>query len=443
MNILIIDDEKAQVDVLTGFLKKQGVNVYSTTSPEEAIEFFKKHHITLVISDLNMPLIKGDELLEKLKNINPEVKFIIITAYGTIGKAVSVMKKGADDFIEKPVDLKKLLDKIRGLEEKYIVESSIKEIEEKINTSIPFINNEILAIYKTIHKIAPKDINVLITGESGSGKEIIAKTIHKLSKRSKQPFVAVNCAAIPETLFESEFFGHEKGAFTGAISSKKGKFEIANRGTIFLDEIGEIPLFLQAKLLRVIQEKTFERVGAEKTTNLDARIIAATNKDLKKMVKDGEFREDLYYRLNVVSINLPPLRKRKEDIPIFIDYFLEKFSNSKISISPQAKDILIKYHYPGNIRELENMIQRAIALCSGNVIQPSDLPDEIKIDEFIENDDSNSRNLNKEIEQIERSLIINALKENNWNQTKAAKSLGINERVIRYKIKKYNINKPE
>jgi transcriptional regulator with PAS, ATPase and Fis domain len=262
-----------------------------------------------------------------------------------------------------------------------------------------------------------------------------------LSHRGKYPFVAVNCAAIPDNLFESEFFGHEKGAFTGAVSRKKGKFELANRGTIFLDEVGEIPLYLQGKLLRVLQEHVIERVGGEQSIKIDARIIAATNRDIKTMVKKGEFREDLFYRLNVISLHLPPLRERKKDIPIFINYFLKKFSGGKIGISNSAKDILIKYHYPGNIRELENIIQRAVALCSDNLIKPEDLPDEIKLDNLKEYDSGIDLSLNKEIERLEKNLILEALKKFEWNKSKAAKSLGINERVIRYKIEKYSLKK--
>ncbi len=440
MKILIIDDEQSQVELLSGFLKKQGYSVISETSPKDAIKIIRENHIDLVISDFKMPEITGEELLKKALTINPELKFIMITAFGSVETAVNVMKLGAVDFLEKPVDLKELLKKINEIEEKLLKTRSIKEIEEKIDINIPFKNAKILDIYNTIYKIAPKDINVFITGESGTGKEIIAKTIHKLSHRSKKPFIAVNCAAIPENLFESELFGHEKGAFTGAISSKRGKFELSNKGTIFLDEIGEMPLHLQSKLLRAIQERKIEKVGSEKTISIDVRIISATNRDIKEMVKKGEFREDLYYRLNVISIELPPLRERREDIPIFIDYFLKEFSNSSISISPEAKDLLIKYHYPGNIRELENIIQRAVALCSGNIININDLPDDVRLAQLLEEDaDTSNINLNKEIEKLEKKLIIEALEKHNYNKTQAAKYLGINERVIRYKIDKYKL----
>jgi len=333
-----------------------------------------------------------------------------------------------------------LLDKIRSIEEDMLIHQSVKEIEQKIDIDIPFKNQKILEVYKTISKIAPTDINVLITGESGSGKEVIAKTIHKLSKRNKAPFVAVNCAAIPENLFESEFFGHEKGSFTGAISARKGKFELANKGTIFLDEVAEIPLNLQGKLLRVLQEKVIERVGAEKQIPVDVRVISATNKNLKKMVQEGKFREDLFFRIKVIEIELPPLRQRKEDIPIFIDYFLKKYSNSEIEITEEARDLLIKYNYPGNIRELENIIERAVALSNNNLITVKELPEEVvygdTIDETLPGIGSD---LKEEVEKLERKLILKALKENNWNKSQAAKSLNVNERVIRYKIKKYNI----
>ncbi len=443
MNILIIDDEKSQVELLKGFLKKQRYNVFATTNPKEALKLIKYRYINLVISDLKMPEISGDELLRRIKNINPDIKFILITAYGTIEKAVEIMKLGADDFITKPINLEELLEKIKKIEEEVCVKDIIKKIEDKIDVDIPFKNHKILEIYKIVHKIAPKDINVLITGESGSGKEVIAQTIHKLSNRKDKPFIAVNCAAIPENLFESEFFGHEKGAFTGAISSRKGKFELANKGTLFLDEVGEIPLHLQGKLLRALQEKVIEKVGSEKQIPVDVRIISATNKNLKEMVKNGKFREDLYYRLKVIEINLPPLRERKEDIPVFIDYFLNQFSEEPINISSEAKDLLIKYSYPGNIRELENIISRAVALCSNNIITPEDLPEEVRFgEEFFDEpipNLGNVKDLNEEVERLEKRLIYKALKENDWNKSKAARALNINERVIRYKIKKYNL----
>ena len=439
MNILIVDDEISQVNLLDGFLKKQGFTTFTATSPIDALTIIKKNSIDLVISDYKMPELTGEELFLEIKKINPEIKFIMLTAFGSIETAVNVLKHGAVDFIEKPVNLETLIQKIQDIEEKHIIENSVTVIENKIGIKIPFKNKKILEIYNTINKIATSDINVLILGESGTGKEVIAKTIHNLSKRADKPFVAVNCAAIPENLFESEFFGYEKGAFTGAVSKKKGKFFIANNGTIFLDEICEIPVYLQSKLLRVLQEKEIEPLGSEKTIPVNVRIISATNRDIKEMVKNEEFREDLYYRLNVVSLNLPPLRERREDIPVFIDYFLKNFSNNRITVSPEARDLLIKYHYPGNIRELENIIQRAIALCSGNVIKTKDLPEEVKLAQILENDSNVNLNLNKEIEKLEKKLILDALESSQWNKSKAAELLGINERVIRYKVKKYNL----
>ena len=441
MNILIVDDDRPQLELLEGFLKKQRFNVIATDNPEKALKIVKDRFINLVISDLKMPKIQGDELLIKLKKLNPEIKFILITAYGTIEKAVEIMKHGASDFITKPIDLKELLEKIKKIEEETTINETIKKIEEDIKIDIPFKNKKILEIYKIVYKIAPKDINVLITGESGSGKEVIAKTIHKLSKRAKNPFIPVNCAAIPENLFESEFFGHEKGAFTGAISSRKGKFELAHKGTIFLDEVGEIPLHLQGKLLRALQERVIEKVGSEKLIPVDVRVISATNRNLKNLVKENKFREDLFYRLNVIELNLPPLRERKEDIPIFIDIFLKKYSDEEIKITSEAMDLLLKYNYPGNIRELENIISRAIALCSDNIITPDDLPEEVIFsEEYIDEPIINGvTDLNEEVEKLEKKLILKALKEHNWNKSKAAKSLNINERVIRYKIKKYGL----
>ena len=439
MKILIVDDEKSQIDILEGFLKKQKHTIFATTNPTDAVDILKKHSINLILSDYKMPEMTGEELFLKVKSINPEIKFIMLTAYGTIDTAVNIMKLGAVDFIQKPIDLKLLIEKITQIEENILLNDAKENIEDKIDIDIPFKNSKILDVYKTIYKIAGNDINVFISGESGTGKEIIAKTIHQLSSRGRNRFMAVNCAAIPDNLFESELFGYEKGAFTGAVSSRKGKFLLANNGTIFLDEIGEVPMHLQGKLLRVLQERQIEPLGSEKTIQVNIRLISATNKNIKEMVKRGEFREDLYYRLNVISIDLPPLRERKEDISVFIEYFLKNLGNGNITISSEAKDLLIKYHYPGNIRELENIIQRAIALSNGKIITAKELSDEVKLSNILNENSHVNFNFSEEIARLEKKLIFEALEKFNYNKTQAAKSLGINERVIRYKIKKYNL----
>ncbi|MGC9022332.1 MAG: sigma 54-interacting transcriptional regulator, partial [Dissulfurimicrobium sp.] len=365
-----------------------------------------------------------------------------ITAYGAVDTAVRAMKLGADDFLEKPVDLTDLIQKIQEIDERVSVEEDIKTVRDFMDDG--YLPDGIIAnsltmkeVVSIAYKIARTPWAVLISGETGTGKEVMARLIHGLSDRKGRPFIEINCAAIPENLFESELFGHERGAFTGAVSLKRGKFELARGGTLFLDEIGEMPLALQPKLLRVLQEGRITRVGSEKDAVIDVRVLAATNRDLKGMSKIGQFREDLYYRLNVFEIEMPPLRQRKEDIPLLIDFFVRRYAQRPIDFSPDALDVLMKYPYPGNVRELEHIIQRTVTLLRGKVIRPSDLPDEIRA---YQGEDIGI--LNARLDAVERRMIISALEQNGWNQTKAAAQLGISERVIRYKIQKHGIIRP-
>lgn len=450
-SILIIDDEETQRSILKGYLEKKGYKIYSASSGTEGIDLIRRNMIDIVLSDYKMPDKTGLEVLETVKEINPEISFVILTAYGTIENAVKAMRLGAFDYISKPVDL----DELDLLLERIIENKNLKseilllknQLKEKFKID-SFISQspkmeEVLSIAA---RSAGSKATVLITGESGTGKEVLAKAIHYASSRKDKPFVAVNIPALPETLLESELFGHEKGAFTGADKAKKGRFELADGGTIFLDEIGDIPLNLQVKLLRVLQEHQIERVGSVENINIDVRIIAATHQNLEQKIKDGSFREDLYYRLNIVSLYLPPLRERKEDILPLIDHFVEKYSKEnnkkKLSLSKEAVDLLIKYNFPGNVRELENAIERAVVLCRSDVITVNDLPNVIKgfkaEKEMVTNENTS---LIEQVEALEKKLIFDALSKTNGNQSQAGRMLGLTERNLRYKMQKYEIKK--
>jgi two-component system response regulator AtoC len=397
--------------------------------------------VQLVLLDHRMPDMTGDEVLANMKMINPLVRAVMITAYGTISTAVEVMKLGADDFLEKPVDLLQLLDKIHQIEQRIAVDEEAAEVSETLDqSSLPIkiigTSSEMKDVLSLAGRVAATPWSVLIRGESGTGKELIARLIHLLSPVSDGPFVEINCGAIPENLFESELFGHEKGAFTGAASVRRGRFELAQNGTLFLDEIGELPLNLQPKLLRALQEKRISRVGSEKDIAVEVRVVAATNRDLRILVEEGQFREDLYYRLNVFDIELPPLRRRKEDIPELVEFFIEKYSMRHTAFDPDAMTLLLRYGFPGNIRELEHIIQRTVTLARGNLIKTRDLPPEIR---YYQATDQGT--LAERLEAVEREMLFSALEKNEWVQTKAAEFLGISERVLRYKMKKYNIQK--
>ncbi|MGE0087703.1 MAG: sigma-54-dependent transcriptional regulator [Desulfococcaceae bacterium] len=439
MNILIADDEKMQRDLLQGFLQKKGYTVHAAANGEEALQLFAEYPFQLLLLDHRMPDMNGDEVLARMKKINPLIHAIMITAYGTVSTAVEIMKLGAEDFLEKPVDLLHLLDKIQRIEQRIMIEEEAAEVSEtldqkelplKIAGQGPAMKN----LLSLVRRVAATPWTVLIRGETGTGKELIARLVHLLSAVSDGPFTEVNCGAIPENLFESELFGHEKGAFTGASAVRRGRFELADKGTLFLDEIGEMPLSLQPKLLRALQEKRICRVGGEKELCPDVRIVAATNRDLKSLAAQGRFREDLFYRLNVFDIEIPPLRERKEDIPELVDFFLARYSLRPVQFDPDAMSILLKYTFPGNVRELEHIIQRAVTLTRGSIIRPSDLPQEIRFQQA-----GQQGTLTQRLEALERELIVSALEKHEWIQTRAAESIGISERVLRYKIKKLGI----
>ncbi len=448
-SILLIDDEKSQRDILSGYLKKKGYTIFTAISGEDGIKIAKENLIDIILSDFKMPDMTGIEVLEEVKKMNPEISFIIITAFGTVENAVKAMRLGADDYISKPVDLDELdilIDKIIGHKDLKSENEMLKtQLQEKYRISAVISESPNMAnVINIAVRVAESKATVLITGESGTGKEVIAKSIHYLSSRKDKPFVAVNIPALSATLIESELFGHEKGSFTGADKMSKGRFELADKGTIFLDEIGDIPLGTQVKLLRVLQEQQIERVGSAEGINIDTRIIAATNQNLEKKIKDGAFREDLFYRLNIVSINIPPLRERKEDILSLIEFFIKKYSEENhkkdIEISKEALDRLLKYNYPGNVRELENIIERAVVLSRRNVVSVDDLPFGVKgLVEDERLDDLTTGTLSEQVEALEKKMIYNALKKTNGNQTQAGKLLGLTERNLRYKLNKYNI----
>lgn len=442
--ILIVDDEVSTTELLQGFLQKKGYIVTTEHDPVKGLSLVREQEFDLLISDYRMPNMNGLEFITKVREIDPVISIIMISAYGNIETAVKIIKSGASDYLTKPIDLKELLMLIdKSIDQKKLIVENI-QLKEILQEKFKFENivgnshalNEVMSV---VQRVASSNATVIIRGESGTGKELIALALHFASQRKDKPFIRVSCAALPESLLESELFGHVKGSFTGAISDRKGKFEEADGGTIFLDEIGEVSLTTQTKLLRVLQERDFERVGSNQTINVNVRIIAATNRDLEESIKLKEFREDLYYRLSVVPIFIPPLRKRREDITPLIDHFINKFSAENDrqikGITQEATKILVKYDYPGNIRELENIIERAIVLARDDVISSKDLPLTVTSSLQEENQSASPLLELMTLEKAERLLIELALEKHDGVQTRAAKELGISERALRYKIK--------
>ena len=449
--ILIVDDEKNYLVVLEALLGPEGYEIIASDNASDALRLIREADLDLVVTDMKMPRMNGIELLEESKRAKPELPVIMMTAYGTIEMAVEAMKKHAYDYITKPfqneqlkLTVKKALENYRLIKENRLMSEALSErfkYGSMIGKSEPM-----LKIYDTIDKLARSKASVLITGPSGTGKELIAKAIHYGGPRNDRPFVSINCGALTETLLESELFGHERGAFTGAVALKKGRFELADKGTLFLDEVGEMPPSLQVKLLRVLQEMEFERVGATKTIKVDIRVLSASNRNIKEDVAKGTFREDLFYRLNVIHMEVPPLRERVDDIPLFVKHFIEKFRDdggkNKIELSPEVWKALYTYSWPGNVRELENVIERAVVLNSGSIIGIDDLPKELTGQETefdVERFIPPNVPLVTALEQIEEKLVRRALTQCNNIQSHAAKMLGITKSLIQHKMKKYNI----
>jgi len=443
MRIVVVDDEHNQRELLSGYLANQGFEIRSASSGQNALALLSEEGSEIVISDMKMPEMDGLTLLKEIKDVHPDTDVIVITAFATVETAVEAMKSGASDYIIKPVNLEHLMiiiDRIRKKSELVIENRYLKRKLESIDEFPDLIGESDIfkKMLADVAVIAQSDSTVLIRGESGTGKELIARAIHESSPVKDGPFLAVNCSALPETLLESELFGYEKGAFTGATRQRQGRFELADNGSLSLDEIGDISHSTQVKLLRVLENTSFERLGGTKSINVDIRLITATNRDLEAKIKDGSFREDLFYRLNVIPIDIPPLRRRKQDIMPLVNYFLGKYSQksgkSITGLTPQAKDMILKHDYPGNVRELENVIERAVVLCRHDIIDADTLTG------FRSSSDSKttfSETLN--LADLEKGTIEEALKQTGGNQVEAAKLLGIHRNTIRHKIKSYNI----
>jgi len=466
--ILIADDEDSLRWVLEKGLRGVGYDVTSVKDGEEAVRVFEAQPFDLVFLDVRMPGLDGLTALERIRDLRPDVYVIVMTAHGSMDTAIKAMQRGAYDYLNKPFDL----DEVLLLSERALAASRLTQEVARLRTGLAEVREfsaligrhpRMQDVYKTIGRIAGTDVTVLLRGESGTGKELVARAIHHYSRRSGRPFVAVSCAAIPGTLLESEMFGHERGAFTDAKERRLGKFELAHGGTLYLDEIGDMPVDLQTKLLRALQERTIERVGGHESIAIDVRVLAATNRDLEALMKEGRFREDLYYRLNVVTVNLPPLRERRRDIPLLVEHFLAKHVEElgERGVAPEALDRLVGYDWPGNVRELENVVQRAMVMATAGVILPEHLPIgpvsaaasvavDATLEEIIERKlmecvrglrERTSANLyDLVVGLVEKPLLRAVLRETSGNQVRAAQILGINRNTLRKKLTEHGID---
>lgn len=453
IHILIVDDRESMRNLLTQTFVEMGFHVSSAETGEEAIDKITRQLYHIVITDLNMPGKSGMDVLRYVKSISPETEVIIITAYGTIETAVEAMRLGAHDFITKPFQLEVLQNKISKLAKQIQIKNT-NRAQTWIHPSVQHLVGESYQtrqLRQMIARIAPTKSSVLITGPSGVGKELVARALHEASPRRDGPFIALNCASLAPTLLESELFGHEKGAFTGATSRREGRFERAHKGTLFLDEVGEIDPGVQVKLLRVLQNGEFERVGGTETIKVDVRIVAATNRDLRQAIAQGTFREDFYYRLNVFSIYVPPLRERPDDIPALVEHFLNKYSmelgKDVNEVDDDVLELFLQYPWPGNVRELENIIERAVVLASGKQITMNEMPYELQA--FLASKKEETQNidktgnedfaLEKHTERLEKELILKALEKCHWNKTRAAELLGIKRTTLQYRIRRLGL----
>ncbi len=449
--ILIVDDEKNYLVVLEALLGAEGYEIVTARDAKMAVSILRETDLDLIITDMKMPGMSGMELLETCKKINPEIPVIMMTAFGSIEMAVEAMKKLAYDYIQKPFENDQLKLTVKKAMENHRLVKDNRLLAEALSNRFRYGNmvgksKPMMKVYDLIDKVSGSKASVLITGPSGTGKELIAKAIHYQGPRKERPLISINCGALTETLLTSELFGHEKGAFTGAVAMKKGRFELADGGTLFLDEVGEMPPALQVKLLRVLQEMEFERVGGTRTIKVDVRVLSASNRNIKEDVAKGVFREDLYYRLNVIHIDAPSLQERTDDMPLLVKHFIEKFQEGdhrkKIELRPEVWKALYTHPWPGNVRELENVIERAMVLHTGGVITVDDLPGtlvdtktEFDVERFV----PSHIPLPKAMEEIEERLVRRALTQSNNVQTHAAISLGITKSLIQHKMKKYNI----
>jgi len=445
--ILVIDDDTSLRRVLEYNLQEEGYEVQTASSGEEGVYLFAKFQPALVITDMKMSGMDGLMVLKSIKDRSPETLVIIITAFGTVDVAVEAMKAGAYDYITKPFNRDELRLTVRkALQFSGLAEEN-KLLKSKLSDKVEFrtivgSSKEMEKVFEVISKVADTEAAILITGESGTGKELVARSIHANSSRRDAPFVTINCAAIPRDLLESELFGHVKGAFTGAVRDKTGKFQRAEGGTLFLDEVGELPLELQPKLLRALQEKEVEPVGGTQVQKLDVRIVSATNLNIDKAISDGSFREDLYYRLSVIPIHLPPLRERRKDIPLLIRYFCSKHGSDKISFDKDALETLVMYPWPGNVRELENTVERLLIMRNSDVISLSELPEKLMANGVSGSVIIKLPDEGYSLEQLEREIVVEALERNAWNQAAAARFLRIPRHTLIYRLEKYGIAVP-
>ncbi len=459
LQIFIIEDNATMREGLEQVVRRLGHEAKTYASAEPAITALVAHPADIIISDYRLPGMDGLAFLEQVKLLQPTCEVIVITAFGSIDLAVQAMQKGAADFITKPfspdeltVKLERLAERLRQRRELENLQAENLYLRQQEESQFNF--GEIIGqsapmqeVFRILKKAAPTDSSLIIYGESGTGKELVARAIHKNSSRSNGPFIRVNCGALTETLLESELFGHEKGAFTGALKRKRGRFELAHCGTIFLDEIGDISPALQIKLLRVLQEKEFERVGGEETVSVDVRVVAATHRNLKEEVAAGRFREDLYYRLHIVPINLPPLRQRPDDLPVLADHFLQRLGRElrkpNLQIDPAVLEMMKNYHWPGNVRELENVLERAAVLCEAEHITVADLPPLVKDRSAVFQLPSENLDLNRTLEEVERALIERAMSRAHGVKAEAARLLGIKATTLLYKLEKYGVGDKE
>lgn len=446
MHILVVDDEVNIRGALITMLEKRGYLVHGASSAEEALDALDGAEAELVITDLKMPGIGGMELLRRVKERWPDTEVVVMTAYGSIDTAVEAMRRGAYDYLMKPLERERFPLVVEKALEHHALTSENKQLRDRLETRTRFDqmvgdSAPMQRVYNLVEMVAGSDVTVLLTGASGTGKELVARAIHHKSMRANGPFVTLNCGALPENLFESELFGYEKGAYTGAMATKAGRFELAHEGTLLLDEVGELSVKSQVDFLRVLETKEFRRLGGTKVIRVDTRIIAATNRNLEEAVKEGDFREDLYYRLNVVPIRLPALRDRAEDIPLLVETFLGEFAvrhhRERKSVSRDAMQLLRLYAWPGNIRQLRNLMERLVITVKEGIVQPDHLPEEIRASELDQR--TITIRLGRSLEDIEREVIRRTLVEVTNHREKAARLLGISLRTLQYKIKEYGI----
>ena len=447
--ILVADDEAAHRKMIETVLSAEGYEVHQAEDGRSAIAAVEKQFFDLILLDIRMSPMNGMEALKRIKQISPGIQIVIMTAYASIGTAVEALRSGAHDYLIKPLDIEELKILVQKTLHHRNLEQENRFLKERLGDHLRFDNiigrsRAMAKLFETLALVAPSEATVLITGESGTGKELIANAIHQNSSRSERPFIKVNCAALPEPLLESELFGHEKGSFTGALARKQGRFQLAHKASIFLDEIGEMSPATQVKILRVLQEREFEPVGGTQTIQVDIRVIAATNKNLPDEIEAGRFREDLFYRLNVVTLHVPPLRERREDISLLADFFLKRYAEKNHRLmkgfSPRAVDLLMRHSWPGNVRELENVVERAVILAREDIITPTVFPDSIRALDPSDTDPDVDVTPARSLKEAERRMILRTLEETGGNRTRTAEILGISRRTLQLKLKEYGIN---